>query len=518
MTTAEFLRPGIRPPAFRLFVAALVAAGVAACTAAGPDRGLGGPGVTAAARCSAFLTMVDHRVESAGVADGEAARIDGFPYLRANRFLASFAPDVMTDRQFTAWTERLRSLDRSARQAELANLPEEERTELSRLAGAATDHHLIAAVQFCTDQMMSEDQAAGRLRTGLANGVAVPDAYQDWKRWLGLYPLTALPVAIGYEQWQDENLAFFEPDGPTPPPRGAYVTYAPGPDRPFSAARAAEILARARARDPLGIGDFQPAETAELTEMFAPLWRVDTRTRDDRIGTVALAKSGHPEILTDQPAVYTRLSFTRRGDRILTQINYLAWFPARPRRGALDLLGGHLDGVIWRVTLGPDGRPILYDTIHACGCYHLFFPVPPLAAREPADPRDINEHAVAPQPGPRLQERQRIEIGLAAGSHYVTSVTAVTSKADAEAYLLYHEHGLRSLPTSNGERRSLYQPDGLVAGTERGERFLLWPMGIPSPGAMRQWGHHATAFVGRRHFDAPWLIDTWLRGPAPATP
>jgi hypothetical protein len=24
---------------------------------------------------------------------------------------------------------------------------------------------------------------------------------------------------------------------------------------------------------------------------------------------------------------------------------------------------------------------------------------------------------------------------------------------------------------------------------------------------MRQWGHHPTAFVGRRHFDDPYLID-----------
>jgi hypothetical protein len=32
-------------------------------------------------------------------------------------------------------------------------------------------------------------------------------------------------------------------------------------------------------------------------------------------------------------------------------------------------------------------------------------------------------------------------------------------------------------------------------------------MGIPNPGAMRQWGTHATAFVGRRHFDDPFLID-----------
>ncbi|MBL8510596.1 MAG: hypothetical protein JNM52_03025 [Betaproteobacteria bacterium] len=66
---------------------------------------------------------------------------------------------------------------------------------------------------------------------------------------------------------------------------------------------------------------------------------------------------------------------------------------------------------------------------------------------------------------------------------------------------------------------SLYGPDGLVADTARGERFLFWPMGIASPGAMRQWGHHATAFVGRRHFDDADLIERrfqWVPVPKPA--
>ena len=67
---------------------------------------------------------------------------------------------------------------------------------------------------------------------------------------------------------------------------------------------------------------------------------------------------------------------------------------------------------------------------------------------------------------------------------------------------------LRSLPRTGGARRSLFEPDGLVAGSERLERYLFWPMGIASPGAMRQWGHHATAFVGRRHFDDPDLLQS----------
>ena len=73
------------------------------------------------------------------------------------------------------------------------------------------------------------------------------------------------------------------------------------------------------------------------------------------------------------------------------------------------------------------------------------------------------------------------------------------------AFRPYEE--LRSLPRAGGVHASAFGADGLIAGTERAERFFFWPMGIASPGAMRQWGRHATAFVGRRHFDDAHLIE-----------
>ena len=66
------------------------------------------------------------------------------------------------------------------------------------------------------------------------------------------------------------------------------------------------------------------------------------------------------------------------------------------------------------------------------------------------------------------------------------------------------------MPRAAGERASAFGPDGLIAGSERLERFLFWPMGIVSPGAMRQWGRHATAFVGRRHFDDARLMERYF--------
>jgi hypothetical protein len=125
------------------------------------------------------------------------------------------------------------------------------------------------------------------------------------------------------------------------------------------------------------------------------------------------------------------------------------------------------------------------------------------------------EWAFVPAALPAWTPASRFQVRLEAATHYVVGVDAVTphaagvpAAADAGgSYRLLEMDTLRSLPWPAGGRRSLYAPDGLVPGTERAERWLFWPMGIASPGAMRQWGRHATAFIGRRHFDDPRLFD-----------
>ena len=53
----------------------------------------------------------------------------------------------------------------------------------------------------------------------------------------------------------------------------------------------------------------------------------------------------------------------------------------------------------------------------------------------------------------------------------------------------------------------MFDQYSLAPGSERLERFFFWPTGVLSPGGMRQWGRHAVAFVGRRHFDDPNYMD-----------
>ena len=107
-----------------------------------------------------------------------------------------------------------------------------------------------------------------------------------------------------------------------------------------------------------------------------------------------------------------------------------------------------------------------------------------------------------PRPGPAdgapHRQRQYYLRGLS-----VTNIDALSPTL----YDLIAMDALRGLPKATGGTRSLYDHRGIVVGTERRERFLLWPIGVPAPGAMRQCGTHATAFVGRRHFDDPHLID-----------
>ena len=61
------------------------------------------------------------------------------------------------------------------------------------------------------------------------------------------------------------------------------------------------------------------------------------------------------------------------------KLNYIIWFRSRPGN---DICVGRFDGLVWRVTLGPDGEPWLYDSIHNCGCYHTFIPTGHLRLRD----------------------------------------------------------------------------------------------------------------------------------------
>ena len=446
--------------------------------------------------CARLFLEVDGAVAAAQVADAQSQRIRGFPYLRVNRLLASYAPDDMAPSEFDAWAAALAALDEDARNVELENLPAT--TELY------VDKDTLAA---CREALLNQDLADARTRSRLSEQARTVASYSGAKRVLGLYPLTSIAMRFGVGRLNKDTAARFRLPLAELPVEGALVRFEAAQSASVLTADEVAVMLHTTSENELNIASPNERQLAQLFQTFAPVWEIDVSTDDDRIGRPSWV-SGQLSVDVAQPTMYTLVSHTRLAGEIALQLNYVVWFPARPLRNGIDLLGGVLDGITWRVTLAGDGRPIFYDAMHNCGCYYMAFPTG--RVQQKAKQSGFDEPIAVPQ---RVDDGDGpLVIRLQTGSHYLSRVYrgADTSNRARVALKWSDYDELRSLPGTDG-RRSLFASDGLVTGSERGERWLFWPMGIAEPGAMRQWGNHAIAFVGKRHFDDPDLIDRHFR-------
>jgi hypothetical protein len=488
--------------------------------------------------CARRLQALDGAARTADARDAQETLVPGFPYLRVDRLSQALAPPAADEARWQAWRARLAANDRLARRHELRNsLPGDSTPAAQDLDG-------------CRQALLDADDdhaARGALRVA----AQVPDDYSTALRALGLYPLTQLAFAAGIRGWHEETRRVFALPLAELPVHGRLRVYALAPPEtaaPADAAATPAAAATALVRDRLGVPQVPPL--AALLQRHAPVIEVDDTGVHDRIGPLVIGPTTgrggwapppvepaaasatgsaataplHPRVdLTQPPVAYARLAFGELGGVLRAQLVYTFWFPARPRDHALDLLGGELDAIVWRVTLHDEGQALVYDSIHACGCYHLFFATDRVRARASPPPRQglFDEGLFMPQPPlPALLHGERIALRVATRTHYLQRVgVAAAVPADALRYQIRDEDSLRSLTVIGGDAagpvsRSVYDSAGLVPGSERLERFFFWPMGIASAGQMRQWGRHATAFVGRRHFDDPGLLDRYFELPA----
>lgn len=450
--------------------------------------------------CAEWYRALDERVAAAGVRDAQDAAVPGFPYLRVNRLLAALRPVAAASAPaLQALSERMLLLDLEARRYELGNLPfspadDADDPKLGLGARAA-----LRRTQECGRLLNEIDLAKPETRAALLERAAVPDDYSLLARALGLYPLTQLAFAAGVRRYEAETRAAFRRE-PGLAPGAVLLRYGPPPPgRPMPRLRAAAILASS-SDNPLGIPEPSEADLRDLLAAHAPSLEIEVRADYDRFGALRWLRDGEaPGVDGSELAVYAHPAWTRYRGRVLLQLVYTLWFPERPPQAEGDILAGKLDGVTWRVTLAPDGEPLVYDAIHPCGCFHMFFPTPraqPLPA-----PDSLEEWNFSPQFLPRVAEGERPLLRIASGTHAIERVRLTRGGDSLARYPLRPYAELRSLQRLDGARRSAFGPEGLVPGSERPERYLFWPMGIPSAGQMRQWGRHPTAFVGRRHFD-----------------
>lgn len=437
---------------------------------------------SATADCRALYAELDRKTATAGVRDAASAPVQGYPYLRVNRLLASYRTSVGDDARFNAWLARLKDLDLGWRKVELRNLES---------SGGVANSDLASRLATCSDQLAAHELADPAARRQVRARAVVPPEYSTARRFFGAYALTSPLLKSGVEQYQRQVRQSYAASLPA----AALTLWKP------PVAGRAPVLTQVP-RDILGVPQLKEEQWARLTAAYAPTWLIETSGAFDRPGVLALDHSQHAQHDAARPAVYFLHSYTRFGGEVLPQLVYIIWFSERPPAHARDAYAGALDGVIWRVTLDRDGKPLVYDSIHACGCYHLLFPAQSLTARADIE----GEPPLLPQAS---LPAGALAVRLQSGSHAVQRVIAPSRDLlrGARTYALLPYRELLSLAVPGDGRRSVFAASGLVKGSERRERFWLWPSGIRSPGAMREYGTHATAFVGNRHFDDADLFD-----------
>lgn len=432
--------------------------------------------------CAALFAARD--AASAQASDGQYRRLEGFAGLRSDRLLAALGPHASSPAQRRLWLQQLAERDAEASLIELGNLPSS--TQADWLGPYKQGQ--LAICRAAQVERLARDNGAFAQALAAAR---VPDDYNGWARVLGAYPLFEPIYRRGIAAWQIQAA-----QATVPPDSARWLAYQP-------LASTAAPLGPVR-QDLLGLPQPSTEQRAALFARHAPNLRIEQLSRADRLGSPGFDRGGRT-FDTQAPQLYQHLGWSWLDGRWRLQLVYQLWFSHRSKPQPLDLYGGELDGLIWRVTLDDQGDAWLYDAIHPCGCWHAFF-LPtgsPLRFRQPAG-EEIRQARRLAQDG-----HSAATLWLEGGEHALVWVDDRRPAYPAIAYRRVELDQLRQLPHPQG-RRSLYEPDGLVAGSQRLERWLLWPSGVPSPGAMRQWGRHATAFVGRAQFDDPDLLERYF--------
>jgi hypothetical protein len=212
-----------------------------------------------------------------------------------------------------------------------------------------------------------------------------------------------------------------------------------------------------------------------------------------------------PDVDQGKPTVYYYFSNALLKGKPILQINYVIWYSGRAGKKAPRMEWGHLDGLTLRVSLDEVGKPFMMDIVNDCGCYHLFAPDKKRVDRMITKP--LKSDPFVPQWLPDVPPGQRLGVRLNSGWHQVQRLIVTKDFPEPIPYELLPYDILEVLPHEDGRTESIFSSKGIAKCSKRIERFILFSMGIPEIGSMRQRGHHAIELIGRVQFDDPALFD-----------
>jgi len=476
--------------------------GIGGCSTFSSQRTV--PALNRPAECLQFFEHLDKKIEEKGVRNAADFPIPGFPYLRANRFLAALGHQLKGEKERDEWVRWMQNLDLEGRRTEIWNLPEDAiRSIPPKKGGEEGRENLFSQTKSCSTKLLEYDRSQKNFAAALAKGTKVPEEYSTFLRVIGLHPLTALPVALSTENVRERFKAWFQEDINRLPVSGRLQTYVPGEGVFLGPDLISRILRDSKGN---GLKVPRPEEPDEerLVRALAPVIIQDVAGSFDSMGR--LEWQGEEEgINPNRPVVYYYLAHAFLNGMPILQVHYVIWYGAREGRNPPWFERGRLDGLTIRFSLDSQGKLFMVDIMNNCGCYHFFVPdaarvnqvLSPGSASPPFVPQDL----------PKLGNEERLGLRVNSGWHQVQRLFAFRESSNSIPYQLVPYKVLESLPQGNAAYKSIFNSEGIIPGTKRSERLFLFPMGVPSVGSMRQRGHHAIDFIGRAHFDDPDLFE-----------
>lgn len=425
--------------------------------------------------CRAKYAEMDARIDAAGVRDGGYYRVPGFPYFRTDRFAASYKDEVKGLDDTAGWMRRMREFDQEAREFEYRNLG------MSDLEIGSWRYDLLACGGGLANLEMYEEANLAYLR----RQVVIASEYAAKAPPLNAVQKQALKAR------RDATLARFQM--PLDAATGATLwTAKPVEDLKLIAQGYGNAIP-----DELGVPALIDSQWRAFAEKHAPALWIEGSGELNHPGMPAVLGEGYG-VDAARPRMQYQITFTRRGEVPLTQINYFIWMPADPATGH------SIDSLIWRVTLDTRAEPLVYEWVTASGLDYLMFPAQKLKARSgnktDADAPLLPQVEVVSGP---------VALRITAGSHQLRRVVPLASatagagaEGSASLYALGRYEEVFTLPAGDGGRtRSLYDLDGRIPGQTDRDLAMLWGPRLTGAGALRALGRIPVSPTGQAHFD-----------------
>lgn len=234
---------------------------------------------------------------------------------------------------------------------------------------------------------------------------------------------------------------------------------------------------------------YLPEQGARQDSRFAPVFLVDEYLEDyNRIGVVRATSEGEPYIDPELPVIYSEQRHFSTDKSDYTNLVYRVHFQEVPDGFSPYFIGaGKNVGLLLVVTLGEEGRPLLYTLVHTCGCYLAIIPTNYLEKEAwpegwSAERQEIYGESLPSSLdfGDESFDQKRLHVRIRPGDHRVMDVWLAQPDATVQpstTVFLQSVDELKRLPVGEEQFTSFYEESGSRAGHVKGSykpRERLW--------------------------------------------